>query len=105
MQAANYAPLYCSLYPHLAAIARRHGYAMAVHGSMARDFDLICIPWEDAVSAPETVVGEIQAAFACVPAEPVQREHGRMVYPLVFTEDCYLDLSFTPRTGPRVETI
>lgn len=43
MKPANLAPVYCALYPALAEIARKHGYAMAIHGTMARDFDLMGI--------------------------------------------------------------
>ncbi|OKN23544.1 hypothetical protein AM343_001586 [Klebsiella variicola] len=34
MKPANFAPVYCALYPALAEIARKHGYAMAIHGTM-----------------------------------------------------------------------
>lgn len=27
------------------AIAKEHGYAVGVHGSLARDIDLILVPW------------------------------------------------------------
>ena len=37
--------LYLSLLPRCRRIARRLGYALAVHGSCTRDFDLIAVPW------------------------------------------------------------
>lgn len=64
MKPANFAPVYCALYPALAEIARKHGYAMAIHGTMARDFDLICIPWVETPSKPEEVVAEITKTYA-----------------------------------------
>lgn len=64
MKPANNAPIYCGLYVDLAEIARKHGYAMALHGSMARDFDLICIPWVELPSNPQAVVDEICSTFA-----------------------------------------
>lgn len=70
MKPANLAPVYCALYPALAEIARKHGYAMAIHGTMARDFDLICIPWVETPSKPEEVVSEITATYA-PPISPI----------------------------------
>ncbi|MFC3642273.1 hypothetical protein [Aquibium oceanicum] len=70
MKPANYAPVYAGLYPELAEIARKHGYAMAVHGSLARDADLICIPWTDEAESPQAIVDEITTTFA------IRERHG-----------------------------
>ncbi len=98
MKPANYAPVYAGLYPELAEIARKHGYAMAVHGSLARDADLICIPWVDDASEPQAVVDAITSEFVVRSVgEPSVREHGRIVYTLtVSAPGCFIDLSFTP---------
>lgn len=46
------AAVYAHLYPSLVVDARELGYALALHGSMARDLDLVAIPWtDDAASA------------------------------------------------------
>ena len=100
MKPANNAPIYIGAYKELAEIARSHGYAMAVHGSLARDMDLICIPWADAAAEPQVVVDEITEKFAFkeVDEPPSVREHGRVVYTLAVSfGDCFIDLSFTPR--------
>lgn len=107
MKAANYAPVYAGLYPELAEIARSHGYAMAVHGSMARDADLICIPWTQAAADPQAVVDAITSEFAIKGdrKDPRQREHGRLVYTLtVAGPGCFIDLSFTPRSANATAT-
>lgn len=99
MKPANYAPVYAGLYPELAEIARSHGYAMAVHGSFAKDADLICVPWVDDAAEPQTVVDAITAEFAIqrIPGDPKIREHGRIVYSLtIAAPGCFIDLSFTP---------
>ncbi len=98
MKPANFAPVYACLYPQLAEIARRHGYALATHGSMARDFDLACIPWIDTPSKPIDVVNEMARTFAIkTVGEPQVREHLRIVYTLaVKFGECFIDLSFTP---------
>lgn len=102
MKPANNAPIYIGLYKELAEIARRHGYAMAAHGSLARDMDLICIPWVDNADEPQAVVDAITSEFAFKETDepPRVREHGRLVYTLLVSfGDCFIDLSFTPRAG------
>lgn len=98
MKPANFAPVYACLYPQLAEIARSHGYALAVHGSMCRDFDLACIPWVDKPSKPIDVVNEIVETFAIkTVGEPDVREHFRVIYTLsILFVECFIDLSFTP---------
>jgi hypothetical protein len=98
MKAANYAPTYCALYPELAEIARKHGYALAIHGSMARDFDLICIPWVDAPSTPGAVIDEITDTFAIRRIGTLTpMKQGRVAQTLsVGFGECALDLSFMP---------
>jgi len=44
----------CQLLPTLREVARTKGYALAYHGSFARDIDLIAVPWtEQAIDAHE----------------------------------------------------
>lgn len=100
MKPACFAPVYIGSYPKLAEIARSHGYAMAVHGTLARDMDLICIPWTKDAADPQTVVDSITNtyAFEALPGCPHPHEHGRLVYTLIVSfGECFIDLSFTPR--------
>lgn len=55
-------PLYAVMYPELARIAKAHGYALSVHGSMTRDFDLIAVPWTDHAGDPYPMVDEMKHA-------------------------------------------
>jgi hypothetical protein len=106
MKSANYAPVYAAaLYPEFAEIARLHGYALAAHGSLARDFDLICVPWAEAPSDPQTVVDAIEEKFAVRHHGAfVARAHGRLVMTLtVGFGECFVDLSFMPRLWEPVE--
>lgn len=65
MNPANRAPIYAACcYPDLAEIARGCGYALAVHGSLARDFDLIAIPWADVVESHDALLARITETFA-----------------------------------------
>lgn len=98
MKPANFAPWYAALYPQFAEIARTHGYALAVHGSMARDFDVVAIPWREDISTPREVIDDILSQFAVDEVgEPTAKNHGRMAYTLsIGFGECFADLSFMP---------
>lgn len=98
----NYAPVYAAaLYPDWCKLFQKHGYALAVHGSLARDFDMVAIPWTDGAAEPETIIKELigRWAFKTV-GDPENKNHGRICYTVScgFGE-CAVDLSFMPRTG------
>lgn len=94
----SYAPLYCALYPELAELFRTHGYALAIHGSLQRDFDLIAIPWTKKPSTPKEVIMDITKKFAIKPPiDAVMTSHYRTIYTLpVGWGECFIDLSFMP---------
>jgi hypothetical protein len=99
----NYGPVYAAaMYPELAAIFQRHGYALAVHGSLARDFDLIAVPWAETVAPAETVLAEVTTIFAVkVVGEVEQKNHGRIAYTLrIGWGECAADLSFLMSVMP-----
>lgn len=98
---AGFAPLYCGMYPEMAELVRAHGYALAVHGSLRRDFDLICVPWAAQTSAPDDVVAALEREFALRRVgEPDVTHHGRRRYTLAISfGECFVDLSFMPRTA------
>lgn len=92
----SYAPVYCAMYPELAAIAREHGYALAIHGSMQRDFDLVCVPWGEIIAKPSAVVAAFSDHFTLrIIGEPARKPGNRIVYTLsVAWGECAIDLSF-----------
>jgi len=101
--------VYAHLLPQLQSIAYEHGYALAVHGSMATDLDLLACPWtEDAVDA-YALIEALRASVNGVLAErdwdtnPSKRPHGRLAWAFYFDAqsavDCsgpYLDISVMP---------
>lgn len=107
------AAAYAALYPMLVSIARRHGYALAIHGTVARDFDLIAVPWIEEVSEPLTLIKAIKKATRTVTTheefdhigkqdcQPTQKPHGRVSYSLHVTNHGmyggYLDISVMPK--------
>lgn len=95
------------------AIAREHGYALGVHGSMRpeRDIDLIAAPWVKDAKAPRTLMRAINrlpylsrvTAHDHDPPKP----HGRFGFVWLIANrhgSCprYVDLSVMPRhQGPH----
>lgn len=97
----NNAPTYMCLYPGLASIARAHGYALAVHGSLARDMDLIAVPWVESPAHPGKVISAIESEFAIKRIGDLTiTHHGRMVQTIgISFGECFIDLSFMPISG------
>ena len=54
------AGLYAFFYQRLVPLARDLGYALALHGSMARDLDLIAVPWVEDAKDPCDLVHAIR---------------------------------------------
>lgn len=98
------APWYVMAYTKLERIAWRHGYALALHGSMSRDLDLVAIPWTDDADDPgqllesfrKFIVGKTEVDLK-IPL-PTAKPHGRKAYSIPIGHDGhYLDLSIMPR--------
>lgn len=60
------AAAYAAFYPMLCQIARRHGYALAIHGSLHRDLDLIAVPWVEEASEPLALIKAFKKATRTV---------------------------------------
>jgi len=100
----------------LRATARRHGYAIGVHGSLERDIDLIAAPWViDASPADRLIKALIRTikrhnkgiALVLRPARnadpadergrnPVTRPHGRLAWAIHLGGGPYIDVSVMP---------
>jgi hypothetical protein len=107
------AAAYVALYPMLLQIANDHGYALAVHGSLHRDFDLIAVPWIESASDALTLIQAMRRKTRTVTqhensdrkwhkdCSPTQKPHGRVSYSLHVTNSGmyggYLDISVIPR--------
>lgn len=111
------AAAYVALYPMLLQIANDHGYALAVHGSLHRDFDLIAVPWIESASDALTLIRAMRRKTRTVTqselsdrkmhkdCSPTQKPHGRAAYSLHVTNHGmyagYLDISVMPRASTR----
>lgn len=109
-------PLYKTMIDPLRARARELGYALAVHGTLKRDIDLIACPWtSEAVDARTLAEALMEVAAAhnggtafLKPLEdngyfwggcPGGKDHGRLCWTFHLGGGPYLDLSVMPRTG------
>lgn len=81
--------------------ARMHGYAIAVHGSLTRDIDLIAIPWIDAPDDRDVLLRSVCGAIAgalgtCRPVGAwTDKPHGRLARTLLaFVGGTSIDFDF-----------
>jgi hypothetical protein len=106
------AAAYVALYPMLLQIAKDYGYALCVHGSVHRDFDLVAVPWIEEASDPLDLIKALKEATRTVThheemdehvplCNPTKKPHGRMAYSLHVTNSGmyggYLDVSIMPK--------
>lgn len=104
---ATYAPAYLvGIYPILATRAKSLGYALALHGSLQRDLDIIAVPWTDEATDPLHLVAELCAEFDVAPNHPLDkpemRPHGRLGWSVPLWWGAYLDISVMPRVTQNV---
>lgn len=108
LRSTTYALAYSSVLPQFRAIAREHGYALGVHGSMATDLDLIACPWTHEATEPEVLIEALRVAVnghlsdrqGLTERSPARRAHGRRAWAIYLHEDAggpYLDVSVMPR--------
>ena len=98
--------------PGMQLAARGCGYALAVHGSLARDIDLIAVPWTEHCDTPEYLLQQLKGAVAAqVGRSLTQRDekwtekpHGRRSCTIILAGICpEIDLSVMPRIEKEVE--
>ncbi len=111
-------PIYKQIIEPIRAAARLAGYAIAVHGSLKRDIDLVAIPWVPEalpnVELAEAVRNVIDDVLGITVASRMQmavwtnnsytyhpKPHGRRVWNYYFDAAChgpYLELGVMPRS-------
>lgn len=118
MKDVSPAAVYVALIPLLMERARKCGYALAVHGSLARDLDLIAAPWTEEAVSGEALVLELLAAGGWTGAHllpestdqegkvarkagsaPDAKPHGRLAWSIHFNNGLYIDVSVMPRAA------
>ncbi len=91
---AWYGIVYLMLIPDF----RKHGYALAIHGSCQRDLDLIAVPWvKGKVTHPDTVILDIMKRYKLMMCgKPENKPHGRKAFALDTGAGTFVDISFMP---------
>ena len=89
---------FASIIGPIKLVAHDLGYAVAVHGSLKRDIDLVAIPWTRAAVGRDDLLQAICDRIHGVPSEDGwrPRAHGRWVHIVRIPRhdpDTYLDLS------------
>lgn len=100
--------IYAQLLPKIREAGKALGYALAIHGTMARDLDILAVPWVEDAASPEELIAAIQAAVGGfvfgdlskrggVDAEPTKQPHGRLSWNICWGGRPFIDLSVMPR--------
>jgi hypothetical protein len=92
----------------LRKIARQHGYAIAVHGSLSKDIDLLAVPWVKKASSYEDLANAVCEVFnkyfehACINGKFTEQPHGRISCAIVMASSpVFIDLSIIkPKETP-----
>lgn len=103
MKNPTFAAAYVAFYPMLTGIARENGYALAIHGSVVNDLDLIAVPWTKDAASMDTLITAI-AGYASMFAPdkgkvllgPEDKEHGRKAWTILLGNGAVIDLSIMP---------
>ena len=102
---------YVGLYEQLRNIAISNGYALAIHGSLARDMDLLAAPWtEHAIAAEELILKFVDTLGLNVdegitllsPTNEICKgikPHGRLAWNIMLGGHAYIDVSVMPRAS------
>lgn len=102
-QRAYIAAVLDEILPPIRRAAKAEGYAVAVHGSLARDIDLVAIPWSEHAHKPDLLISHIRGILAgffgaCyVSKEATEKPQGRKAWTFTsHTMTAEVDLSVMP---------
>jgi hypothetical protein len=90
------ASIYANFIPILRKEAERSGYAMAVHGSMINDLDLVCIPWVEKVVTTRTLIRRLMRLYNCLDIDKsriTKKPHGRIAVSISISGQVAFDIS------------
>lgn len=104
MKEPNIAPAYVTLYPGLCDVARSHGYALAIHGSLITDMDCVAVAWTNEISSKSILAENLKWYLSMLfpestMSEPEQKPYGRVAYLFDLGNGAQLDLSIVGDTN------
>jgi hypothetical protein len=96
------AATYAWIIPALQKAGRKLGYAVAVHGSLARDLDLVAVPWTNQAVSARKLAEDFHRRLGGRLTKGTRRPHGRVSYAIVLDRShFYVDLAVMPRRPQR----
>lgn len=112
---AKFQKAYIAILGILHDVAKAHGYALGIHGTLGRDLDLIAVPWVEEAEDHETLVREMARVidgkiYSIITIKkdgenvespnPVYNPHGRVSWVINMGGGAYIDVSVTGRVIP-----
>ena len=90
--------------------AKALGWAIASHGSLERDIDLIAVPWTEGAAEPEALANSLRQVLDKLygvglevgPNEAYPKPHGRLCWSFWIRPWTYIDLSIYPTPAQAV---
>ena len=98
----NHLPImYASYYPMLKEIAIKYGYALAIHGSLTKDMDLIAVVWISRPRSYKRMIEEMRKKIGggymnITSKGKGNKPHGRKSFLIHSGGGGYLDISVIP---------
>lgn len=101
--------IYSQILPRIRKAGKELGYAIAIHGTLTRDLDLLAVPWVAEAADPLTlvnmiadtvggfVVGDNTNECGHISDHPTEQPHGRMSWNICWGGKALIDLSVMPR--------
>ena len=99
------AVFYASMWDDLRQAALDCGWALALHGSLANDMDIMAMPWTEDAKPIEVLLDAMCSCFTDNEDlrkdvfETNDKPHGRTVYTFPIFADFYIDLSVGGKMG------
>lgn len=105
--------IYSQILPRIREAGKNLGYAIAIHGTMTRDLDLLAVPWIEDAAEPSAlvkviadevsgyIIGDRTDERGYVSDHPHEQPHGRMSWNICWGGKAFIDLSVMPRAEKR----
>lgn len=93
------AVFFAAMWDDLRNAALSHGWALALHGSLKSDMDIMAMPWDEHASSVDVMINQLCLCFteAAQIEKMIKRStdkpNNRVVYTLPIWADFYLDIN------------
>lgn len=100
--------IYAQILPRIRAAAKELGYAIAIHGTLTRDLDLLAVPWVAEAAEPLAlvnmiadvvggyIIGDRIHELGQLSELPTEHPHGRLSWNICWGGKIFIDLSVMP---------